>query len=205
MLVPMADDPNLPDSWNVEDAEVARKGPRLGLSVGGVVLVAVLVAAGVVGFQVAMEKTKKAWPASAGGPPAGFGGAPAEVAADAPPGIYLWNDFGGWHLWIVNGEGVSGVRGTIGSDDEVATAEVATAGEGSAVVEGETIAFDLPAEPRVVGVDFNPGFYAEELTLTLEADGAPVDPKLVTVGRDREVSVLPFVLDKVREDDAADR
>ncbi|MBX3285620.1 MAG: hypothetical protein KF703_09780 [Actinobacteria bacterium] len=194
-----------PDSWSVEDAAVARRGPRWGLIVGGVVLVALLVAGGVIGFQIAMEKTKKAWPASAGGPPAGFGGAPAEVAADVAPGVYFWNDFGGWHLWIVNGDGVSGMKGTITSGDEFASGEVATAGEGTATTEGKTLTFDLPAEPRVVGVDFNPGFYAEKLTVALEAGGGPVDPKLLTVGRERTVSALPFVLDKVREDDAADR
>ena len=200
-----ADAPEFPQSWNVEDAQVARKGPRWGLIIGGLVLVAVLIAGGIVGFQVAMEKTKKAWPASASGPPAGLGDTPADAAADVAPGVYLWNDFGGWHLWVVNGEGTSGVKGTITSGDEIASAEVATAGEGSAVIEAETIEFDLPAEPRVVGVDFNPGFYAEKLTVTLEGADGPVDPASVTVGREREVTALPVVLDKVREDDAADR
>lgn len=200
-----ADETPLPDSWNVEDAEVARKGPRLGVIIGGVVLVAVLVAAGVVGFQVAMEKTKKAWPASAGGPPAGLGATPAEAAADTPPGVYLWNDFGGWHLWVVNGDGVAGVKGTITSTDDIASAEVATDGEGTAMTEGKTVAFDLPAEPRVSGVDFNPGFYGEKLTVTLEGADGPVAPELVTIGRDREVTAVPVVVEKVREDDAADR
>ncbi len=200
-----ADAPQLPDSWNVEDAEVARTGPRWGLIVGGVVLVTVLVAAGVVGFQVAMEKTKKAWPASVSGPPDGLGGTPAEAWPDVEPGVYLWNDFGGWHLRVVNGEGVAGVKGTIVSGDEIASAEAATAGEGTAVIDGETIEFDLPAEPRVAGVDFNPGFYAEKLTVTLEGTDGPVDPKLVTVGREREVTKVPVVVEKVREDDAADR
>lgn len=202
----MADDANqLPDSWDVEDAAVARTGPRWGLILGGLALVAILIAAGVVGFQIAMEKTKKAWPASAGGPPAGLGATPAEAAADTPPGVYLWNDFGGWHLRVVNGEGVAGVKGTIVSGDEIASAEAATAGEGTAVIDGETIEFDLPAEPRVAGVDFNPGFYAEKLTVTLEGTDGPVDPKLVTVGRDRKVTEVPVVLQKVREDDAASR
>lgn len=202
----MADDANpLPDSWHVEDAEVKRKGPRLGVIIGGLVLVAVLIGAGIVGFQVAMEKTKKAWPASAGGPPAGLGATPAEAAADTAPGVYLWNDFGGWHLWVVNGEGVAGVKGTITSTDEIASAQVATAGEGTAVIEAKTVAFDLPAEPRVAGVDFNPGFYGEKLTVTLEGADGPVDPSLVTIGRDRTVSVVPVVLDKVKESEAADR
>lgn len=200
-----ADTPQHPDSWNVEDAEVARKGPRLGLIIGGVVLVGVLIAAGIVGFQVAMEKTKKAWPASVEGPPDGLGGTPEEASADVAPGVYLWNDFGGWHLRVVNGDDVSGAKGTITSTDEIASADVATAGQGSAVTEAKTIAFDLPAEPRVVGVDFNPGFYGEKLTVTLEGADGPVDPALVTVGREREVTALPVVLEKVREDDAADR
>lgn len=206
MLDPMAADATQPpDSWNVEDAEVARKGPRWGLIIGGVVLVAVLVAAGVVGFQVAMEKTKKAWPASVEGPPDGLGGTPAEASADVEPGVYLWSDFGGWHLRVVNGEGVSGATGTITSDDEIASAEVATDGEGTARSQGEVITFDLPAEPRVVGVDFNPGFYCEQLTVALEGADGPVGPELVTVGRDRTVAAMPVVVDKVREDDAADR
>lgn len=202
----MADDANpLPDSWDVEDAAVARTGPRWGLIIGGVVLVAVLIGGGILGFQVAMEKTKKAWPASVDGPPDGLGGAPAEASADTAPGVYLWNDFGGWHLRVVNGEGVSGLKGTITSTDEIASAKVATAGEGTAVIEAKTIAFDLPVEPRVSGVDFNPGFYGEKLTVTLEGPDGPIDPALVTVGRSRKVTAVPVVLEKVREDDAADR
>lgn len=127
-----------------------------------------------------------------------------QVADGTKPGVYVWTDFDGWHLWVVGGEGVGPISGSITSNDPVAKAVPAVEGRGTVNVNGKVVDFQLDPAAGLTGVDFNPGFYAEKLTVAVSApDGAPVDPKLVTVGRERKVTTLPFVLDKIREADAA--
>ena len=192
--------PDLPESWEVEDAEVKRPRSKVFVIVGSVVVA--LLAIGAVSLLFRKDDVKKAWPASVGGPPVGLGGTTAAATADVKPGYYLWSDFDGWHLWVVNGAGVKGAKGTIEDNDTVASATLATAGAGTVSKKGKTLSFDLPAEPRVVGVDFNPGFYANKLKVSLSDADGPVDPKLVTIGRSADVTEVPFTIEQVPVDEA---
>jgi len=192
--------PDLPESWEVEDSEVKRPRSKV-LPIVGIVVVALL-AVGAVSLLFRKDEGKKAWAASTGGPPAGVGADTTQVTADVKPGYYLWSDFNGWHLWVVNGDGVKGAKGTIENDDTFASAVLATKGAGTVSKDGKSVSFDLPTDPRVVGIDFNPGFYSHDLKVKLtDADG-PVDPKLVTIGRSATVDQMPFELKQVPADEA---
>ena len=192
--------PDLPESWEVEDAEVKRPRSKVFVIVG--IVVVALLAIGAVSLLFRKDDVKKTWAASVGGPPSGLGGSTTAATADVKPGYYLWSDFDGWHLWVVNGDGVKGAKGTIENNDTFASAALATAGAGTVSKDGKSVSFDLPTEPRVVGVDFNPGFYSNKLNVSLtDADG-PVDPKLVTIGRSADVSEMPFTIEQVPVDEA---
>ena len=192
--------PDLPESWEVEDAEVKRPRSKVLLVVG--IVVVALLAVGAVSLLFRKDDPKKAWAASTGGPPTSLGGSTTQATADAKPGYYLWSDFDGWHLWVVNGDGVKGAKGTIENNDTFATAVLATKGAGTVTKDAKSVTFDLPSDPRVVGIDFNPGFYSNDLKVSLtDADG-PVDPKLVTIGRSATVDQMPFELQQVPVDEA---
>lgn len=121
-----------------------------------------------------------------------------QVAATAEPGVYLWSDFDGWHLWVVNGEGIGPITGSIQANDDVADGNLAIADAGTIEVDERSFAFELPAEPGLVGIDFNPGFFTDELTIELEGPDGPIDPGLVSFGRSGESpDEVPFQLEKV--------
>lgn len=113
---------------------------------------------------------RPSWPPAVQGRPPAFG-----TDGDGPPasadgledGWYLWSDFAGWHLWLVG-------------DDRGGSVEVTTnasfladpTGGQPALETGEqrlTLARGEATEP-VVGVDFNPGFFAKELVVTVTGD-----------------------------------
>ena len=144
---------------------------------------------------------KAQWPRNVGGRPPALGkrGQPARdvtLGKDAKPGVYLWNDYDGWHLWVVNGSGVPAVKGTITSNDAVAKAEPAVPDAGSVVVDDKVVTFDLPTDQPIVGVDFNPGFFAKNLVFTVEGPDGPVSEQLVHVGAKAEQAPYPLVLTK---------
>ncbi|HWJ97320.1 MAG TPA: hypothetical protein VNQ33_04115, partial [Acidimicrobiales bacterium] len=145
------------------------------------------------------DPEERAWPASVGGRPEGLGGekeTAGEVTPSADPGVYIWNSFDGWHLWVVGGEGIDGLTGTITSSDDVVGAVSSAPDAGTVSVEGKTITFDLAAGSAVAGVDFDPGF-AKELTFTLKTAGGDVAPAQVFTGASREpVDAVPVVIDK---------
>jgi hypothetical protein len=140
------------------------------------------------------------WPKSVGGRPASLGKrgqAAAKVKAKAKPGVYLWGDFDGWHLWVVGGAGVPArVHGTITTNSDIARAEPASPTSGTVKVDGMVATFDLPTGAAISGVDFNPGFFAKRMVFTIEGPTGPIDPKLVKVGSKGAVAPFPFVLDK---------
>jgi hypothetical protein len=160
----MSDGPSLPASCGADE-----RGPgsrRWILWVGAVVVVVLLVVGGFIAAQNLQKSTRKAWPVvyslRAGG--LGAQGSPAaQVDPKEAPGVYLWNDFYGWHLWIVTGEGVGRVTGTVTSDQSFDKAALATSNVGSIKADSKTIRFSLPADAKVVGIDFAPGFYATRL------------------------------------------
>lgn len=111
-----------------------------------------------------------AWPGPVQGRPPAFGAdgddppASAEGLAD---GWYLWSDFTGWHLWLV---------GDVGGSVEVTTngtflADVTGGSPSLELADDRLVLQRGSAEEPVVGVDFNPGFFANELTVTVTGDG----------------------------------
>lgn len=134
------------------------------------------------------------WPISVEVRPAQFG--PYTEAATAPdastaPGLYLWSDFAGWHLWLLGDAGTE-VRGSVSVDaspgsvvaDTIGGAEVATTADG--------FTFTLTAgDTRAAGLVFNPGFYTRRVSF--QVDGTP--PALFT-GYYLAPQTLPYTIEK---------
>ncbi|MCU1372582.1 MAG: hypothetical protein JWO77_3776 [Ilumatobacteraceae bacterium] len=196
--------PDLPASWQEDDDDAIRadKRGRLWWVLGGIVLV-VLLAAGVFAFVQALQPEDRAWPEAYGGRPQGLGGekdTAIDVTPKAPPGVYIWQSFDGWHLWLVNGDGFAGLTGTISSSDDVVEATSSSPGDGVVTAEGRTVSFDLSDGAPVAGVDFDPGF-ANKLTFNLESGGGEVEATQVFTGSDSApVDAVPVVVDKAPVD-----
>ena len=193
-------DAGLPSSWNEEDADAIRSDSksRRWWIIGAIVVVLLLIAGGVA-LSGALEPEERAWPESVDGRPAGLGGekeTAADVTPTADPGVYIWNSFDGWHLWVVNGDGLDGLKGTITSNEEFVNATSSAPDAGTASADGSKITFDLKAGSTVAGVDFDPGF-ADKLTFTLETADGKVAASQVFTGSDAEaVDAVPVVIDK---------
>jgi hypothetical protein len=148
------------------------------------------------------EPGKPEFPREVGGRPPALGtrGQTAdEVAVDpaAPAGVYLWSDFDGWHLWVIAGEGLPQVTGTLTSNDQVTKAELAIAGTGEVSIEDKVVRFSMPADAPLAGIDFNPGFFAKDIVFTLtDPAGNPIDPTKIYVGSKAEQAPFPLVLTK---------
>lgn len=197
-----AHDASLPDSWNDESG--GRNRSRRWWVIGGLVLLALLAAFVIVLIQKGKDANLD-WPASSAGRAPGLaqtGVAAPKVDATAAPGVYAWQDFDGVHVWVVNGGTIAGTKGTISSDKKIGSASLAIPGKGTARLDGKTITFDLPAEPKLVGVDLNPDFYVKEIKVDIRGSNGPIDPTLVTIGPKRKVTEVPFVIKKVQKQDA---
>ena len=112
-----------------------------------------------------------AWPTAVSGRPPALGrqGEPPPAdAGDLEDGYYLWQDFNGWHLWLVGGSDADQV--SITADSEVAKADPA-GGDVSIDRSGNAFTFSRgSAGAEVVGVDFNPGYYAKTFVVTVDGD-----------------------------------
>lgn len=138
-----------------------------------------------------------AWPPEINGRPDAFGeleGSPTDAPGGADPGVYIWNDFDGWHLWVVNGDDVQGVSGSITGNDAIASAEVVPEGSGTATPTDTQIEFDLPAEPEIVGINFNPGFYANSLVVSIDGSAGPLPAEFVHLGQNLAPAENPVVI-----------
>ncbi|MBX3286440.1 MAG: hypothetical protein KF703_13925 [Actinobacteria bacterium] len=145
------------------------------------------------------EPAPLVWPTSVGGRPAAFGeldGAPGDAPGGAAPGVYIWSDYDGWHLWVVHGEGVGDVNGTVTGDDVVASAEVVPDGAGLVTMADQVIAFDIKDGETIAGFDFNPGFYAKRLEFVVNGADGPLPAELVHVGKDAVPAPTPIVIEK---------
>jgi hypothetical protein len=111
------------------------------------------------------------WPSATAGRPAALGGQgepPPADAGDLEDGFYLWQDFNGWHLFVVGGTDADQV--TIAGDDTVSKAEP-TGGSPRIEIAGNAVTFARGgAGEEVVGMDFNPGYFAKTLVVTVEGD-----------------------------------
>lgn len=191
------------DSSGVEESD--SHWSRWWILVGLVAVAAIAV--GIVAFvNKKVEDTKVAWPESAGGRAPGLGevNVPApKVDVTAKPGVYAWSGPDGWHLWVVNGGAIGGVTGSITSDDELVKATTAVPKAGTVTLDGKTATLTPRRDPGLVGVDFQPGFYAKRLTFTVEGPDGPIPAKLITVGRHKAQVRAGGVVDKVQEKQAS--
>jgi len=116
--------------------------------------------------------TVERWPVTVQGRPPAFGAdgdPPPADAGDLADGYYLWQDFAGWHLWLVGGQGADG-EVEIRSDDVIASA-VATGGQPAIDKDRNRLVVRRgDAGENVVGVDFNPGFYGRTMVVTTTGD-----------------------------------
>lgn len=185
------------------DHDTSRRMPAWVPPVAIVTAVVVLALGGLVLYMRSRTDEVTRWPRSSQFRPAGgLGGAgtPAEdVEADIEPGVYVFQDFQGWHLWVVNGEEIGPVRGVLSSDEDFVRADAAIDGAGTVELSGAEVTFDLPDDPSLVGVDFATGFFAQEVTFDLEGPDGPLDAEIVTVGRSASVDEMPFDIRKVPE------
>lgn len=194
-------DADLPASWDEEDADAIRTdGKRRTWWIVGAVVVVLIAVGGAFAIYQATRPVNREWPDAVGGRPAGLGGeneTAADVTPTAEPGVYIWNSFDGWHLWVVNGDGLDGVSGTIKSNQDINKATSSAPDAGTATLDGSTITFDVAAGSALGGVDFDPGF-AHELTFDLEtADGGKVPADQVFTGSGpTPVDAVPVVIDK---------
>jgi len=193
-------DTGLPSSWNEEDADAIRSDAKSKKwwIIGGVVVVLIAVVASIAILNSG-DSRERAWPKSVDGRPEGLGGekeTAADVTPSADPGVYIWNSFDGWHVWVVNGDGLDGLTGTIASNDDIVGAESSNPDAGTVSADGKTVTFDLAAGDALAGVDFDPGF-AKKLTFTLEtADGEVKATQVFTGSQSKAVDAVPVVIDK---------
>lgn len=135
------------------------------------------------------------WPAVVQGRPAIFGttGDPiAGVASEAKPGVYVWTDYDGWHAWVVDPSGKAAAAGSLSSNADFKSASVAEQDRGAATVERATVSFDFSdVDARAAGVNFDLGFYADELTVNLDGTDLPL-----YLGTEVKESPLPAVISK---------
>lgn len=199
------DVPARPASWDVEDAAVRKRKIPWRL-IGAAAVVAVL--GGLVAWKLVAEEDT-AWPASLGVRPAAVGGPADPIASVTPkggPAVYVWSDFSGFHLWVVPGGDIGAVSGTIKFDDDLAAATLAVPGAGTLTKGSDQVTFELPADRPVVGIDFSPGFYAGRLEIELRDADGPLAPGDVRIGGQAiPAESMPVVIQKVPQDEAADR
>ncbi len=142
------------------------------------------------------------WPLELDGRPALFKGKrfAARDMTDPPgPGLYLWQDFQGWHLWVVRGAGIEGPTGVIASDVEFRRADVNgdTGAGGSIQADGRTIRFDFTeSTDTVVGIDFGPGIAATTIVIEAAQDGVPLDSRALKLGNLSVAGELPLELNR---------
>ena len=73
--------------------------------------------------------------------------------------------------------------------------------EGQITLNGKSATFTLPTDRPLVGIDFNPGFYANKLVFTLNGpDGAPLDGALIKTGSKSAAAPFPIVIEMVTPD-----
>lgn len=120
------------------------------------------------------------WPVEVVGQPSKVTKGPSATAA---PGIYVWNDFSGWHLRRVSGPQVSAIRGTVTSTDKMRAGSLIGVTGGTLKVSDKSLIFDLPAGgDHVSGFDFYEGFYGATLIFDIRDAQRPLPTSLIHTG-----------------------
>ncbi len=194
--------PDLPGSWDAEDAEVRkRKVPWLFVGIGIVAAITV----GLVAWRlIAQEDTT--WPASLSWRPQGMGDAATGVPPSAEPGVYVWSDFDSFHLWVVHGEDIGQVTGSIQLDNDLTSATLEVPGSGTVTVDGDRAEFTLPANPAGSGIAFSPSFYVGQIEIEVATEEGPLAPADVRLGGNATPATsMPVVIKQVPKDEAPNR
>ena len=147
------------------------------------------------------DSEKAAWPKAVEGRPPTLGkrGQTADKvdASKAKPGVYVWSDFDGWHMWVVGGKGMpERLTGTLTSNDELSRADVVTPDTGTVDIKGQEATFDLDTTKGLTGLDFSTGFFGRRLVFTFEGPDGPIDTRLIVTGSKSTPSTYPLVIDK---------
>jgi hypothetical protein len=115
---------------------------------------------------------KRYWPSAVNGRPVAFGqqlDQPPATLGDVTPGLYVWSDYDGWHLWYARAADGPELQGTLVSGGNVEKALPENAAGVELKVEGTTVTFTLgKAGQAVSGITMNPGFYSDRVKITLD-------------------------------------
>jgi len=144
------------------------------------------------------EDKPRVWPSTLGGRPPAFGerdSLPAPQGTTIDPGVSLWNDFDGWHLWVVPGPGVQDVKGKIATDSEPSRASSAVEGQGSVLVQGNDILFDFTGVTApIVGIEFNAPF-ANRVEVSAEGTDGPLPAGTLFTGAQATPVTNPIIVE----------
>lgn len=194
-----------PPSWagdDLDEVERNERKNRLPMLLGVLGVAIAVVTAYVVIAKPFEAQRDRVWPDAVNGRPAGLGEIDelAEaVTPEEPTGAYLWSDFDGWHLWFVLDPTFSAVSGTIVSNADVSDTVLTPAAAGDVRAVDRTITFDIDTSSNLAGIDFEPGFYADRLEVTIEGPDGPVPVEMIHLGRDRQEAERPLVIEKVED------
>lgn len=117
---------------------------------------------------------KPSWPAAVEGRPSALGAQgempPTDEAAVAElaDGFYLWQDFKGWHLWLVGGSEQD--QATVEVDGEFARTSAVGDNPLLSIEPSKAVCGRGQASDHIVGMDFNPGFYTKSITVNVEGN-----------------------------------
>ncbi len=145
-------------------------------------------------------KKKAQWPAAVNNRPVTLGKVnqkAGDVKSTAKPGVYIWISFDGWHIWAVGGAGMPPtITGSVASNAVFDRADLALAGSGTVTKVGKQANFSVPTDKPITGIDFNPGFFGNQLVVQLNGPDGPLDPKLVHLGGKAAPATFPLIIQK---------
>lgn len=114
------------------------------------------------------------------------------VPPEVPAGLYIWSDFQGWFVWVVDPGGKAGAKGRISTNSEFGSAELVEGATGEFVRNDTQLEFDFTGVgERATGFRFNQGFFTNTVIIDLDGDDVPV-----FMGNDATPLSPPFVLEK---------
>lgn len=152
-------------------------------------------APGTAGGDTSTTASAPHWPSNVSFRPPVFGKTgdpPDPVTPNAKAGVYVWSDFDGWHLWIVEPKGKAAAKGTVSSNDAIAKAKSEVPNQGLVLTQKGRFTFDLSGvEARTAGVVFDPGFYSSTLVIDLGGPDLPI-----FLGANMDPAKLPLAVVK---------
>lgn len=114
------------------------------------------------------------------------------VPPEVPAGLYIWSDFQGWFVWVVDPGGKAGAKGRITTNAEFGSAALLEGATGEFVRNDSALEFDFTGVgERATGFRFNQGFFTNTLMIDLDGDDLPV-----FMGHDSTPLPAPSVLEK---------